>query len=82
MTTAMMHISQGCINKAKLIVTGNTRLQAIERMRHALKHFVVSGVDTTIPFLSAVMQRTDFVTGHIDTRWLQEVVCAPGESRT
>ena len=59
---------------AKLIVTGDTRAEAIELMRHSLTNFSVSGVDTTIHFLSSLFDRTDYIEGQINTRWLEEVV--------
>ena len=61
---------------AKLIVHGNDRPEAIARMRNALATFVIEGVHTTIPFLREVMDHPDFVTGEVDTkfleRWTQE----------
>src|SRR5690349_6106158 len=40
---------------AKLIVTGATREQAIERSRRALAEFVIDGMPTVIPFHRAVL---------------------------
>ncbi|GAA1751827.1 acetyl/propionyl/methylcrotonyl-CoA carboxylase subunit alpha [Aeromicrobium alkaliterrae] len=40
---------------AKLIVTGRTREQAIERSRRALDEFVVEGMPTVIPFHRSVL---------------------------
>ena len=67
---------------AKLIVAGRSRAAAIERMRTALNAFTVCGIDTTIPFLASIMQRSDFATGQFNTRWLEEVVSAPGDKPT
>lgn len=64
---------------AKLIVTGDTRAEAIELMRHSLTNFSVSGVDTTIHFLSSLFDRTDYIEGQINTRWLEEVVGRKGD---
>jgi acetyl-CoA carboxylase biotin carboxylase subunit len=64
---------------AKVIVSGNNRREAIERMRFALKHFYVSGVDTTIPFLSSLIDNTDFVSGNIHTRWIEDVIFTSGD---
>lgn len=66
---------------AKLIVTGPTRAEAIELMRYALTNFSVSGVDTTIPFLRSLFDRTDFIEGQFDTLWLEEVVRNKGVKR-
>ena len=63
---------------AKLIVTGDTRAEVIELMRHSLTKFSVSGVDTTIHFLSSLIDRTDYLSGQINTRWLEEVVGSEG----
>ena len=64
---------------AKVIVSGNNRPEAIEHMRYALKHFSVSGVDTTIPFLSSLIDNTDFVNGNINTRWIEDVIFTKGD---
>src|SRR3989442_311924 len=45
---------------AKVIVHGNTRAEALARMRQALDSFIIEGVTTTIPFLSRVMRHPDF----------------------
>ncbi|WP_370247718.1 biotin carboxylase N-terminal domain-containing protein [Nocardioides sp.] len=46
---------------AKLIVTGRTRQQAIERSRRALAEFGVSGMPTVIPFHQAVLNDPAYV---------------------
>jgi len=56
---------------AKVIVHGNTRDEALARMRQALDSFIIEGVTTTIPFLSRVMRHPDFVAGRIDTKFLE-----------
>jgi acetyl-CoA carboxylase biotin carboxylase subunit len=56
---------------AKLIVQGNTRDEALTRMRIALESFVVEGVTTTIPFLARVMQHPMFRAGDVHTKFLE-----------
>jgi acetyl-CoA carboxylase biotin carboxylase subunit len=56
---------------AKVIVHGNTRAEALTRMKNALETFVLEGVTTTIPFLVRVLQHPDFVAGNIDTKFLE-----------
>ncbi|HYT63691.1 MAG TPA: acetyl-CoA carboxylase biotin carboxylase subunit [Gemmatimonadales bacterium] len=56
---------------AKVIVHGNTRTEALARMRQALDSFIIEGVTTTIPFLSRVMRHPDFVAGKVDTKFLE-----------
>ena len=56
---------------AKVIVHGNDRDEAIARMRQALDSFIIEGVTTTIPFLGRVMRHADFVSGKVDTKFLE-----------
>jgi len=56
---------------AKVISTGRTRNEAIERMHRALSEMVVEGVKTTIPFHLKMMRNPDFVNGNIDTKYLE-----------
>lgn len=61
---------------AKLIVTGSTRQEAIERARRALGEYVVAGFPTVIPFHQAVVNNPAFVGGvdgfDVYTRWIEE----------
>ena len=63
---------------AKLIVTGETRMEAIARLQQALANFRVAGVDTTIPFLSSLVERADFIAGRVNTGWLEKVASIGG----
>jgi acetyl-CoA carboxylase biotin carboxylase subunit len=56
---------------AKLIVTGATRIQAVSRLQEALAAFVVTGIETTIPFLRLLACQLDFIKGSVNTRWLE-----------
>ena len=56
---------------AKVIVHGNTRAEALARMRQALDSFIIEGVKTTIPFLGRVMRHPDFIAGQVDTKFLE-----------
>lgn len=55
---------------AKLIAWGETRPEAILRMRRALAEFRISGVKTTIPFHIKMMNHTRFQAGQLDTNFL------------
>lgn len=46
---------------AKLIVTGATRAEAIQRARRAVSEFVVKGIPTVLPFHAAVLEAPAFV---------------------
>jgi acetyl/propionyl-CoA carboxylase alpha subunit len=56
---------------AKLIVHGEDRQQAIERMRRALQELRVVGVATTQPFHLAVMSEPDFLRGDYTIRYVE-----------
>ena len=56
---------------AKLITQGADRREAVERMRHALESFVISGVDTTIPFLRFLLDQLAYTEGEVNTRWVE-----------
>lgn len=55
---------------AKLIAYGDTRLEAIARMRRALEMFVVEGIKTSIPLQRKIMMDQDFMAGRLDTHFL------------
>lgn len=55
---------------AKLIVWGETRPEAILRMRRALDEYRIGGVHTTLPFHQKVMDSTVFQWGQFDTGFL------------
>jgi acetyl-CoA/propionyl-CoA carboxylase biotin carboxyl carrier protein len=58
---------------AKLIVTGASRQQALERARRALDEFVVGGMPTVLPFHRAVVRDPAFTAEPftIHTRWIE-----------
>ncbi|MDP9444704.1 MAG: ATP-grasp domain-containing protein, partial [Actinomycetota bacterium] len=60
---------------AKLVVTGRSREQALERSRRALAEFVVVGMPTVIPFHRAVVHDPAFVAADggfaVHTSWIE-----------
>jgi acetyl-CoA/propionyl-CoA carboxylase biotin carboxyl carrier protein len=58
---------------AKLIVTGATREQALERSRRALAEFVIEGMPTVLPFHQAIVSDPAFVSDPftVHTRWIE-----------
>ena len=58
---------------AKLIVTGATRQQALERARRALAEFEVQGMPTVLPFHRAVVSDPAFAAEPMSvyTRWIE-----------
>ena len=57
---------------AKMVVWGETRGQAILRMRRALEEYRIVGVRTNIPFHQSLMDSTRFLAGQYDTRFVEE----------
>lgn len=55
---------------AKLVVWGETRPEAILRMRRALDEYRVGGIHTTIPFHQQVMDSPRFQWGQFDTAFV------------
>ena len=56
---------------AKLITYGNTRDEAIARMRRSLDTMVVEGIKTTIPLHKKIISDADFARGNFSTRFLE-----------
>ncbi len=58
---------------AKLIITGATRTEALQRARRALDELVVEGMPTVIPFHRAVVRDDAFTSEPftVHTRWIE-----------
>jgi 3-methylcrotonyl-CoA carboxylase alpha subunit len=56
---------------AKLVVRGETRQDAIQRMRAVLSALSVQGIATNRAFLLRVMEHPDYVAGNIDTHFIE-----------
>ncbi|WP_348613954.1 acetyl/propionyl/methylcrotonyl-CoA carboxylase subunit alpha [Kocuria rhizophila] len=61
---------------AKLVVTGATRTQALERSRRALQEMTIEGMPTVVPFHRAVVSDPAFATPEgtpftVHTRWIE-----------
>lgn len=57
---------------SKLIVWGNTRDEAIRRMRRALYEYKITGVKTSIKLLKRVMTNENFISGNYDTHFIEK----------
>lgn len=74
---------------AKLIVTGASREEALERSRRALDEFEVAGLPTVLPFHRAIVRDSAFApqdgepfsiyTRWIETEWINEIEPWSGE---
>jgi acetyl/propionyl-CoA carboxylase alpha subunit len=55
---------------AKIIAAAPDRAAAIERMSRALRHYVVLGLTTNLPFLQAILAHPEFRAGNTTTKFL------------
>lgn len=56
----------------KLICWGRTRNEARRRMYRALKEYVITGVETTIPFHQAIVEDPVFMSGNFNTGFIED----------
>jgi acetyl-CoA carboxylase biotin carboxylase subunit len=57
---------------AKLIVWGETRVEAILRMRRALREYQIRGIKTNIPFHQWILRHPRFMAGDFNTGFIDE----------
>ena len=58
---------------AKIIVHGQTRGEAISKMKRALEELVVEGIDTNRDFLYSIITHPDFIRGNFDTSFIEKM---------
>jgi acetyl-CoA carboxylase biotin carboxylase subunit len=66
---------------AKVIAHGNTRGEAILRMRRALESFVVEGIKTNVALQQRIVSDEDFVRGRFSTRFLERYQRKPTKAK-
>jgi acetyl-CoA carboxylase biotin carboxylase subunit len=59
---------------AKLITHGQTRDEAMARMRRALDEFVIEGIKTTIPLHRRIFNDAEFQKGRVSTSFLERLL--------
>lgn len=57
---------------AKIITHGDTRNEAISKMKRALEEMVIEGVDTNIDFLFKIIKNPNFIRGSFDTSFIEK----------
>ena len=55
---------------SKLITYGRNRNDAINKMKRALSEYIILGVKTTIPFHKAVLRNPNFLSGDLNTHFI------------
>lgn len=61
---------------AKLIVHGRDRDDAIARMKAALADFEIGGIETTIPFVTKIIENGGFASGAVSTELVGRIAAA------
>ena len=59
---------------SKLVAWAPDRAGAVARLARALREYEIEGVRTTLPFFRWLVGEPDFVSGALDTRWLDRVM--------
>ncbi len=59
---------------AKIITHGDTRNEAISKMKRALEETVIEGVDTNIDFLFKIIKNSNFIRGNFDTSFIEKEI--------
>jgi acetyl-CoA carboxylase biotin carboxylase subunit len=62
---------------SKLIAWGNSREEAIARLRRALEEYAVTGIKTNAALFRRILAEPDFLRADIHTRWLDEMLLRP-----
>ncbi len=57
---------------AKLVTHGKDRMEAIQKMKTAIKEYKIEGVATTLPFGTFVFEHEAFLSGKFDTHFVKE----------
>ena len=62
---------------SKLIAWGNSREEAIARLRRALDEYTISGIRTNISLFRRILAEPEFLSGDIHTTWLDQLLARP-----
>jgi acetyl-CoA carboxylase biotin carboxylase subunit len=58
----------------KLIVRGETRDEALDGMRHALRESSIEGIETNLPLQRTILDHPEFGAGRVTTHWLEDLL--------
>ncbi len=65
---------------SKLIAWGNSREEAIARLRRALDEYAVTGIKTNAGLFRRILAEPDFLRAELHTKWLDELLQSPAAS--
>ena len=66
----------------KLICWGRTRNEARRRMYRALKEYVITGVETTLPFHQEIIEDPVFMSGNFNTGFIEDFYKRKGKKQS
>ncbi len=58
---------------SKIISTGKDRFECIMRLKRALNEYVIEGVQTNIPFLKKIINKSEFQKADFDVNWVNNI---------
>ena len=59
---------------AKIITYGDSRNEAISKMKRALEETVIEGIQTNIDFLFSIIKNPNFIRGNFDTSFIEKEI--------
>lgn len=59
---------------AKLIVYGQSRIEAIERMKSAIKDYHIEGIHTILPYGEFILRHPDFINATMTTKFAESTM--------
>jgi acetyl-CoA carboxylase, biotin carboxylase subunit len=62
---------------SKLIAWGNSREEAIARLRRALDEYTITGIRTNVSLFRRILSEPEFLRAEIHTKWLDELLHQP-----
>jgi acetyl-CoA carboxylase biotin carboxylase subunit len=62
---------------SKLVAWGNSREEAIARLRRALDEYSITGIRTNAGLFRRILSEPEFLCGEIHTQWLDELLRRP-----
>lgn len=62
---------------SKLIAWGNSREEAVARLRRALDEYTITGIRTNVSLFRRILGEPDFLASNIHTKWLDELLARP-----
>jgi acetyl-CoA carboxylase, biotin carboxylase subunit len=62
---------------SKLIAWGNSREEAVSRLRRALDEYTITGIRTNISLFRRILSEPEFLSGEIQTKWLDQLLARP-----